>query len=241
MPGIAGRCGLAGAGTGAGPAAPVLVPRRRAPPVGMGDDGGVDSRHLTRSTRRIIALVAALNLLGMLGEAVVAAWIGSAALFADAADFLEDVLITVLVLVAASWPVAARRRAALALAALILLPAAAAVAMAIWRLIHGGAPEPIALGVTGLVAMAINAVCAVLLSRLRRGHGALVRGAWLAARNDVLGNLLIVAAGALTLVWLSPWPDVVVGAVMAVVNGAAALEVHREARKESPELELDGG
>lgn len=196
---------------------------------------------MTSSTRRIIAVVAALNLAGMLGEMVVAVWIGSASLFADAADFLEDVLINVLVLAAASWPVASRRRASYALAALILVPAAAALGMALWRLAQGGAPEPLVLGATGLVAMAINLVCAVLLSGLRRGHGALARGAWLAARNDVLGNLLIVAAGAVTLVWLSPWPDVVVGAVMAVVNGAAAVEVFREAREESPELELDEG
>lgn len=203
-------------------------------------DGPVDSRDLTSSMRRIVALVAALNLLGMLAEAAVAAWIGSASLFADAADFLEDVLINTLVLAAVTWQLAARRRASYVLAGLILLPASAALGVALWRLLAGGAPEPVTLTVTGGVAMAINILCALLLSRLRHGHGALVRGAWLAARNDVLGNLLIIAAGLVTMAWLSPWPDVVVGAVMAVVNGAAALEVYREAREENPELELDG-
>lgn len=199
----------------------------------------MDSRDLTAATRRIVGIVAALNLLGMLVESVIAAAIGSVSLFADAADFLEDVLINGLVLLAAGWPVASRRKASYALAGLILIPALAALGTAVWRLVAGGAPEGGAITATGVGALVINIVCAVLLVRLRRGHGSLARGAWLAARNDALANVLIIAAGLVTLVWVSPWPDLVVGVVMAVVNGAAAVEVFREAREENPELELD--
>lgn len=200
----------------------------------------MDSRDLTSSMRRIVAVVAALNLLACLVEGAIAWRIGSVALFADAADFLEDFLINTLVLVAAGWPLASRRRASYALAGLILLPAAAALWTAIHRILEGGAPEPLVLGATGIGALIVNLVCAVLLVRLRTGHGSLGRGAWLAARNDALANVLIIAAGAVMLVWASPIPDITVGLVIAVVNAAAALEVFREARQEHPELELDG-
>ena len=63
------------------------------------------------------------------------------------------------------------------------------------------------------------------------------RGAWLAARNAALGNALIIGAGLLTLARPSVWPDVVVGAVMAVVNLRAAGEVLEQARAEDPEIE----
>lgn len=189
--------------------------------------------------RRIVAIVAALNLIACVVEGVIAWRIGSVALFADAADFLEDFLINTLVLVAAGWPLASRRKASYALAGLILLPAFAALWTAIHRILEGGTPQPLVLGATGAGALVVNLVCAVLLMRLRSGHGSLGRGAWLAARNDALANVLIIAAGAVMLVWASPVPDIVVGLVIAAVNAGAAVEVFREAREEHPELELD--
>ena len=189
--------------------------------------------------RRTVAIVAALNLIACVVEGVIAWRIGSVALFADAADFLEDFLINTLVLVAAGWPLASRRKASYALAGLILLPAIAALWTAIHRILEGGTPQPLVLGATGAGALVVNLVCAVLLMRLRSGHGSLGRGAWLAARNDALANVLIIAAGAVMLVWASPVPDIVVGLVIAAVNAGAAVEVFREAREEHPELELD--
>ncbi|MCT1775436.1 cation transporter [Brachybacterium sp. p3-SID957] len=200
----------------------------------------MDSRDLTSSMRRLVAVVAGLNLIGCVVEGVIAWRIGSVALFADAADFLEDFLINTLVLVAAGWPLASRRKASYALAGLILLPAIAALWTAIHRILEGGTPQPLVLGATGIGALMINLVCAMLLVRLRSGHGSLGRGAWLAARNDALANVLIIVAGAVMLMWASPIPDIVVGLVIAAVNAGAAVEVFREAREEHPELELDG-
>lgn len=200
----------------------------------------MDSRDLTSSMRRLVAVVAGLNLIGCVVEGVIAWRIGSVALFADAADFLEDFLINTLVLVAAGWPLASRRKASYALAGLILLPAIAALWTAIHRILEGGTPQPLVLGATGIGALMINLVCAMLLVRLRSGHGSLGRGAWLAARNDALANVLIIVAGAVMLMWASPIPDIVVGLVIAAVNAGAAVEVFREAREEHPELGLDG-
>lgn len=194
---------------------------------------------LTASMRRIVAVVAGLNLLGFLVELTAALLIGSVALFADAADFLEDVLINTLVLLAVTWPVASRRRAAYLLAGLILLPAAAALGTAIWRVLSGQAPEPWTMSGIGAFALVVNLACAALLVRLRSGHGALGRGAWLAARNDALGNLLIIGAGLVTLAWASPVPDILVGLLLTVITLGAAREVLEQARAEDPALELD--
>lgn len=143
----------------------------------------MDSRDLTSSMRRLVAVVAGLNLAGCVVEGVIAWRISSVALFADAADFMEDFLINTLVLVAAGWPLASRRKASYALAGLFLLPAIAALWTAIHRILEGGTPQPLVLGATGIGALMINLVCAMLLVRLRSGHGSLGRGAWLAART----------------------------------------------------------
>ncbi|OFL70458.1 cobalt transporter [Corynebacterium sp. HMSC063G05] len=197
------------------------------------------SSTLDHRARRIVAWVAGLNLLGFFIELVVASVIGSAALFADAAGFLEDFLINLLVLTALGWSLASRRKASFGLAGLILIPAIAAFGTAIWKMISGEPPEPLTLSVTAIIAMVINLVCAILLMNLRKADSALMRGAWLAARNDVLANLLILAAGVVTVFWFSAWPDIVVGLVIGVINLTAAKEVYEQARAEDPELEMD--
>lgn len=52
-------------------------------------------------------------------------------------------------------------------------------------------------------------------------------------------NLLILAAGVVTMFWFSAWPDIVVGLVIGVINLRAANEVFEQARAEDPELEED--
>lgn len=198
----------------------------------------LSSSSLDQRARRIVAWVAALNLIGFFGEFIIASIIGSASLFADAADFLEDFLINALVLAALHWSATGRRKASYGLAGLILIPALASFGMAIWKIITGAVPEPLALSGTAVAAMIINFVCAVLLLQLRHGS-ALTRGAWLAARNDVAANILIIAAGLLMIVWASPWPDIVVGIVIGAINLRAAAEVFEQARAEDPEIEED--
>ena len=198
----------------------------------------LSSSSLNQRARRIVAWVAALNLIGFFGEFIVGCIIGSASLFADAADFLEDFLINALVLAALRWSAEGRRKASYGLAGLILIPALASFGMAIWKIINGAIPEPLALSGTALVAMVINLVCAVLLIQLRHGS-ALTRGAWLAARNDVAANILIIGAGLLMMVWASPWPDIVVGILIGAINLRAAAEVFEQARAEDPEIEED--
>lgn len=193
---------------------------------------------LNRSARWIVGIVAGINLLGFVVEGIIASIIGSVSLWADAADFLEDFLINALVLAALGWAVASRRKASYVLAGLILIPAAAALATAIYKILNPTPPEPFTLTGTAIFALVLNLVAAILLMRVR-GGGALLKGAWLAARNDVIGNMLIIAAGILTIYWASIWPDVIVGLLLAAINVSAAKEVFEQARAEEPELELD--
>lgn len=199
--------------------------------------GNINAANVAGKARVMLAVVAAINFLGFVGESVVALVIGSASLFADAADFLEDTLINLLVLTAVGWSLSARRKASYALAGLILLPAVAAFVMVGLKLVTGEPPEPLTLSATAVGALVINVVSAVLLFRVRSGGGALMTGAWLAARNDALANVLIIAAGVVTVFWASVWPDVVVGLVIGVINLYAAKEVFEQARAEVPELE----
>lgn len=89
-----------------------------------------------------------------------------------------------------------------------------------------------ALVVTAGGAVVVNAVCAVILLRIRSHGGSLTRAAFLAARNDVVANIAIIAMGAVTAWTGSGWPDIVLGAVIVLLNAQAAREVWEVATEE---------
>ena len=123
------------------------------------------------------------------------------------------------------------------LAALILIPAIAAIVTVVAKIMNPVAPSPQGLTGVALGALVVNVICAVLLMQLRDEGSSLATGAWLAARNDALANVLIIAAGLLTFVWETAWFDIVVGAIIAVINLSAAKEVWEASREEHDSVE----
>ncbi|PNG25233.1 cation transporter [Methylocella silvestris] len=182
--------------------------------------------------RRAVRLVALLNLSFFGVEFAVALAIGSVSLIADSADFLEDAAINFLIFAALGWSAAQRARVGMALAAILLAPALAFLWM-LWQ--KFGAPVPPnagALTLTGMGAFAVNLLCAFILARFRHHSGSLTKAAFLSARNDVLANVAIIAAGFATLYAPSVWPDILVGLGVALMNLDAARSVWTAARSE---------
>ncbi len=182
--------------------------------------------------RRAVLAVAFLNL-GYFGiEFTVARTIGSVSLFADSIDFLEDAAVNILILVALGWSAHRRSLVGMALAAILLIPGISTLWTAWEKFLVPTPPDAALLSLTGGGALAINLFCAHLLMRFRTYSGSLTRAAFLSARNDALGNVAIIAAGLVTAATLSPWPDLVVGLGIFLMNLDAAREVYVTARKE---------
>lgn len=72
--------------------------------------------------RKIVIIVAALNLTYFGVEFAVALAIGSVSLFADSIDFLEDTSINFLIAIALGWSATRRARVGMALAGILLVP-----------------------------------------------------------------------------------------------------------------------
>ena len=182
--------------------------------------------------RRVVRLVALLNLAYFGVEFAVALAIGSVSLFADSIDFLEDTSINFLILIALRWGAAHRARVGMALAGILLIPGLATLWTAWEKFKVPVPPNALPLSLAGAGALMINLSCALLLARYRAHHGSLTRAAFLSARNDTLANVAIIAAGLLTARLLSAWPDLIVGLGIALLNADAAREVWTAARAE---------
>ena len=184
--------------------------------------------------RRTVLVVALLNFGYFFVEAGVAWSIGSVSLFADSVDFLEDTAVNLLIFVAIGWPLAHRAKAGKAMAVIIMVPAAAALWQAVTKFSNPEAPDPLSLMLTAGGAVVVNTVCAALLLRHRDHGGSMSKAAWLAARNDVVVNLGIIAMGVLTLTLVpNGWPDLILGLGIVVLNFHAAKEVWEVAEEEN--------
>jgi Co/Zn/Cd efflux system component len=171
--------------------------------------------------------------LGYFGvEFAVALAIGSVSLFADSIDFLEDAAVNGLILVALGWSAHRRSLVGMALAAILLAPGLATLWTAWEKFSMPVPPAPVPLSIAGCGALVVNLFCAYLLMRFRAHSGSLTRAAFLSARNDVLANIAIIAAGLVTAATVSPWPDLIVGLGIFLMNLDAAREVYTTARRE---------
>jgi len=185
------------------------------------------------SLRRVVRLVAVLNLAFFGVEFAVAQAIGSVSLFADSVDFLEDASVNFLIVVAIGWTARNRARVGMALAGILLVPSLATLWTAWEKFNLPVAPDAALLSLTGIGALAVNLSCALMLARYRHHRGSLTKAAFLSARNDALANVAIIIAGLVTAyLWPSAWPDMIVGLGIAAMNADAAREVWQAAREE---------
>ena len=187
---------------------------------------------MNSNLRRVVVVVAGLNLAYFGVEFAVALAIGSVSLFADSIDFLEDASVNLLIAVALGWSATGRARLGTVLAGILLVPGLATLWTAWGKFMAPTPPAPLPLTLAGLGALAINLSCAFMLARFRAHSGSLTRAAFLSARNDTVANVAIVAAGFVTAYTHSAWADLIVGLGIAAMNADAAREVWKAAREE---------
>jgi Co/Zn/Cd efflux system component len=186
--------------------------------------------------RRVLWIVIVLNAAMFVVEVGAGYLARSQALQADALDFLGDAATYALTLLVIGRPAAWRANAALFKGASLGALALWIAGSTFWRAIQGGTPEPVTMSAVGALALTVNVTAALMLFRFRDGE-ANVRSVWLCSRNDAIGNVAVMLAGAG--VWASDtaWPDLVVAAFMASLFLHSASRIVSQAiaeRSENP-------
>lgn len=183
---------------------------------------------VSQRQRRVLRRVLWVNLAMFLGE-LSAGLVGrSTALLADSADMLGDAIAYgVSLYVVARGPVWLAR-AAMFKGSIMAAFGVMVMAEVAWKVARGAVPAAEVMGGVGLLALAANAMCLLLLAS-RRGDDINMKSAWLCSRNDVAANAGVLLAAGGVMVTGSAWPDILVGLVIAALFVGSAATVLLEA------------
>jgi Co/Zn/Cd efflux system component len=181
--------------------------------------------------RRVLWAVLAINLVMFAVEVAAGLAAGSASLQADALDFLGDAGNYAISLLVVGMVLRHRAIAACVKGATMGAFGLWIVGMIVWHAMRGVVPEPVTMGVVGIVALAANAASFGLLWAYRAGDSNM-RSAWICTRNDVFGNLAVLAAALGVFGTGTGWPDLIVAAIMATLALQGSVVVLRQSLAE---------
>ena len=186
--------------------------------------------------RRVLVIVLIINALMFVVEFGAGVIAGSTALMADASDMLGDALVYGVSIYAISRSDRWKAGAAALKGVVILLLALGIVINIIVKIGSGVPPSSTLMLVFGGIALIANLFCLALLWRFR-SQDVNMASTFECSRNDVISNVGVLAAAAAVAALASPWPDILIGAVMAVVIFRSSVRVLSEA---IPQLRTEG-
>jgi Co/Zn/Cd efflux system component len=187
-------------------------------------------REIPREQRRTLQIVLLINAVMFLTESGAGVLAHSTALFADSLDMLGDAVVYGFSLYVIGRGIAWQARAALLKGLIMAAFGIGLLVQVAFKITRGVTPTVEVMGVVGTLAFAANLWCLALLWR-RRGDDINMRSAWICSRNDVIGNAAVLVAAGAVAVTGSPWPDIVIGLLVASVFGRSAVQVVRDASR----------
>ncbi|EQB04072.1 MULTISPECIES: cation transporter [Sphingomonadaceae] len=155
----------------------------------------------------------------------------SAALKADALDFLGDSANYAISLGVAGMALTWRARAAMLKGATLFALGAWVIGSTGYAAFAGTLPQAETMGIIGGLALAANVAVAFILYRFRSGE-ANMRSVWICSRNDAIGNVAVVAAAFGVFGTGSGWPDLIVAAILATLGISGGIQIMRQAGAE---------
>ena len=175
---------------------------------------------------RVLWILLAINALMFVVELGAGLWARSAGLIADAMDMFADAAVYGVALYAVGRAARHKLAAARLAGVLQMVLALGALAEVVRRIVTGAMPEPVGMMGIALLALAANVACLVLIARHREG-GVHMKASYIFSANDVIANLGVIGAGALV-AWLgTPWPDWIIGLLIAAVVLTGAVRILR--------------
>lgn len=166
--------------------------------------------------RRVLIMVMVINLVMFVVEFGGGLIAQSSALMADSVDMLGDAFVYGLSLYALHRGARWEAGAAIVKGLVILVFGIAVIAEIAHKIVNGVPPSSMLMLAFGAMALAANLTCLKLLWRFRHTN-VNMSSTFECSRNDVASNIGVLIAAGLVAATGSAWPDIVVGAIIALI------------------------
>ena len=190
------------------------------------NDKACDIEALRERQSSILKTVLAINAAMFAVELVAGLMSGSLSLLADSLDMLGDALVYGFSIYVVAHSARMKANAALLKGGIMAAFGLFVLGQVVYRIIFPQVPVFETIGAIGLLALAANGFCFLLLWR-HRADDINMSSVWLCSRNDIIANVSVLfAAGG---VWLtgSGWPDLIVGLALAALFLQSSVSVLR--------------
>lgn len=189
-----------------------------------------------KEQRWVLILLLAINGGMFVVEITAGLLADSTALIADSLDMLADATVYAIGLYAVGRSLVAKAKAAHISGVFQVILGLGVLFDIVRRFVVGSEPESMLMMVIGTVALIANTICLMLLYKHRQGE-VHMRASWIFSKNDVIANLGVIGAGVLV-AWLgSPWPDLVIGLIIALIVTRGGIHIIKDANAEKKNIE----
>jgi len=195
------------------------------------DDAACEVEKLRTRQISTLWIVFVINSLMFVAELVTGVLAGSVSLVSDSLDMLGDALAYGLSLYVVRRSARWKARSAIVKGGIMAVFGLAALGQAAYKAWVPNPPSFEAMGLMGLAALTANGVCLFLLWR-HRSDDINMHSVWVCSRNDIVANVSVLVAAGCVWFWRSGWPDIMIGAALAVFLLRSAFRVLRRARLE---------
>lgn len=196
---------------------------------GCCEDKSCEITALREKHRRVLQIVLAVNAIMFAVEGVFGWLAHSTSLLADSLDMFGDAMVYAMSLYVLVRSEREQGIVALFKGAFMLAFGLLVLTEAGYKALHPVMPAAATMGVVGTLALAANLLCFFLLYTHREDN-VNMSSTWLCSRNDLFANVGVLLAAGAGYALASRWPDIIVGAIIAVLFLTSALKVIRQAR-----------
>lgn len=155
----------------------------------------------------------------------------SLSLQADALDFFGDSFAYMISLFVLSKSLQVRAKAALFKGFFMAAFGLYVLVQVVLHLYYNTLPDPTVMTVTGLAALLVNIISAVLLYTHRKGDSNR-SSVWICSRNDAFANIAVVMAASGVFYTNNGWPDLLVAVLMSCLALWGSFQIIRQALQE---------
>jgi len=195
------------------------------------NDKACEIEALRDRQRSVLKIVLGINAAMFFVELTAGLLADSVSLIADSLDMLGDALVYGFSIFVVARGSRMKAKAALLKGGIMAAFGLFVFAQAMYKIMVPHLPVFETIGVIGLLALAANSLCLLLLWR-HRTDDINMSSVWLCSRNDIIANVSVLCAA--VGVWLtsSGWPDILVGLALAALFLRSAVFVLRGAMGE---------